>query len=164
MSTELVRQRGQVYPTREAALAAGHQDAEWGSWAVGNSTAVRYGWIGLDPAEEVTRTPTEFEDGNFFIRLLGQQAARAGQIFYGSEPPPGHALDVSAETVTQIWSSDDPVEERVTIIHPPGGGRTLYVKFAWVRICGHYLVLHGTEVSGYDYRDEVGELYIVSLR
>ena len=43
------RQRDYVYDTREAAIAAGWDDAEWGWWipANGDTTRGRWGWIAL---------------------------------------------------------------------------------------------------------------------
>jgi len=37
----------QVYPTREAAIAAGWDDAEHGHWIQPGETTGRHGWIGL---------------------------------------------------------------------------------------------------------------------
>jgi len=55
MPPVLVRQDC-VYPTREAALADGWPDAEWGWWAPpsGGQVAARWGWIALGPEEAPT--------------------------------------------------------------------------------------------------------------
>jgi hypothetical protein len=52
MGEELVRVRYAVYPTREAALAAGYPDAEHGTWQT-SPASVRCveGWIALDVPE-----------------------------------------------------------------------------------------------------------------
>lgn len=47
-----VRQQYSVYPTREAALADGWPDAEYGTWAISpRSTSLVEGWIALDEAD-----------------------------------------------------------------------------------------------------------------
>jgi hypothetical protein len=45
----LIRQRGAVYDTREAALADGWPEAEYGWWvpANGDLALARWGWIAL---------------------------------------------------------------------------------------------------------------------
>jgi hypothetical protein len=49
---ELVRVRFAVYPTREAAVAAGYPDAEYGTWQTSPaSPRCVEGWIALDRPE-----------------------------------------------------------------------------------------------------------------
>lgn len=47
---KLVRQRGQIFESHEAALAAGYPDAEFGWWipANGDIGNAKQGWIALD--------------------------------------------------------------------------------------------------------------------
>lgn len=49
MSDRLLRVQYRVYETREAALAAGYPDAEFGTWQTSpRSTRLREGWIALE--------------------------------------------------------------------------------------------------------------------
>jgi hypothetical protein len=49
MESTLVRIQYAVYATREATLAAGWLDTEWGTWQVSpSSTECVEGWIALD--------------------------------------------------------------------------------------------------------------------
>jgi len=52
--TTMIRQRDQIFDTREEALAAGYPDAEYGWWVPsnGNQSRARWGWIALGEREE----------------------------------------------------------------------------------------------------------------
>jgi hypothetical protein len=54
MSERLIRVRDAVYPTREAALAAGYPEAEYGWWVPANCNLARaaWGWKPLDYEED----------------------------------------------------------------------------------------------------------------
>lgn len=51
---DLIRVQYRIFDSRQAALAAGYPDAEWGeSWQISpGSTEMRPGWIALDCPDE----------------------------------------------------------------------------------------------------------------
>lgn len=153
----LVMVRDAVFAKREDALVAGYPDAVWGFWVPSNGDLSRatYGWQACE-VEQDDPVPMDIP-----MSYLIKQMGRAGTVaHYPREFLP---TELHASTVRHLASfvQDDP-DHGVIVLHPEPNV-SVWFRPLWLRQCGNHLVCFGTRVSGYDFSQEEGDLWVTSV-